>query len=176
MRFLLGSDATWGVGVFDALRALVPADWELVQSHDALVSALADAPVPEAVFFVNWERKVPADIVGAFRCVNLHATPLPYGRGANPIEHMLMRGHSSTVVTAHEMTEGIDAGEVLCQSGLVSLAGTKDDILGRLVTPCATLVLKVITRAYTPRPQQGPVVPFRRLTESECERFWEGRS
>jgi methionyl-tRNA formyltransferase len=46
-------------------------------------------------------------------CVNFHGGILPYWRGANILNWVLIQGAKETGVTAHFMTEGIDEGPII---------------------------------------------------------------
>ena len=138
--------------------------------------SVAREAMPHMWFFLNWSSIVPADIVAAFECVNFHAAPLPYGRGGAPIENMILRGHTETIITAHRMTAEIDAGPIYGTRGPISLAGTKDQILARFIEPCADLIQWIVTEEPTPAPQVGEVVHFRRLGPEAYKEFWKARA
>jgi methionyl-tRNA formyltransferase len=132
---------------------------------------------PDIVFVLHWHFKIPSWLLKTSQFVNLHATPLPYGRGGSPIENMIARGHTKTVVTAHEMTDGIDAGPIYATSWSISLAGTRDDILGRLVEPSVELMRAIALLAITPKAQnEDEVVLFERLSPEDRKTFWEGHN
>ena len=57
----------------------------------------------------------------------------------------------------------------------MSLAGTKAEILERLVEPCAQLLRMIAETEPTPYLQVGEVVRFNRLAPDEYERFWRER-
>ena len=50
-----------------------------------------------------------------FGCLNLHASLLPYYRGAAPIHFVLLNGEKKTGVTVIEMVAKMDAGPILAQ-------------------------------------------------------------
>ncbi len=133
-------------------------------------------PTPRYVFFLNWSWMVPPEVTEEFECVNFHATPLPYGRGGGPIEGMILRGHTETVMTAHRMTQELDAGPIYARHAMpISLAGTKEDILARFVEPVTGMVRWIIDNEPEPFQQLGDVVEFKRLPKAEYEALWEGR-
>jgi methionyl-tRNA formyltransferase len=128
------------------------------------------------VFFLNWSSYVSPNILRAAECVNFHCTVLPYGRGGGPIENLILRGHTETVITAHRMVEELDAGPIYAQSGPVSLAGTKAEILDRFVEPVVSMIRQIVTEEPEPYPQVGEVVRFSRLPKAEMEALWAARS
>lgn len=48
-----------------------------------------------------------------FGCVNFHGGILPFWRGANILNWVLIQGANKTGVTAHYMTDGIDEGPII---------------------------------------------------------------
>ena len=48
-------------------------------------------------------------------CVNIHASLLPYYRGASPIFRSLLNGDLTTGITLMQMDEGMDTGPMICQ-------------------------------------------------------------
>ena len=80
-------------GSLDALRALAP-DLVVVAAYGRILPrALLDLP-PRG-------------------CINVHGSILPRHRGAAPIAHAIMAGDAETGVSIMEMTEEMDAGDVL---------------------------------------------------------------
>ncbi len=142
---------------------------------DAADLGIAAAKQPRWIFFLNWSSHVPNHILSASECVNVHCTPLPYGRGGAPIENMIVRGHDETVITAHQMTSEVDAGDVYLRSAPLSLEGSKEDIQLRFIEPTAALIANIVRHELKPSPQTGEVVPFRRLPQKEYEAFWIAR-
>lgn len=48
-----------------------------------------------------------------FGCINLHASLLPKYRGAAPIQWCILNGETQTGITAMQMAEGLDTGDIL---------------------------------------------------------------
>ena len=125
------------------------------------------------VFFVHWSGRVPKEFTDSRVCVNFHCTPLPYGRGGHPIENLLIRGHRSTVMTAHLMDGGLDTGPILDTQERISLYGSRENILSRFTLPVAEMMLDITMRdSLEGRPQEGEPVIFSRLTEWELTEVW----
>ncbi len=59
---------------------------------------------------------LPKEILEHAPCINLHASLLPYYRGASPIQQTLLNGDSITGITAMLMEEGLDTGPILTTS------------------------------------------------------------
>lgn len=173
---VIGGDRPW----VRRVRDITPShglDWHLTDGDaSAVLRGLLRTCQLRYVFFVHYSRRVPDDLLAECECVNFHCTALPYGRGGHPIENLLLRGHTSTVVTAHRMVTELDAGPVYAVSAPLRLAGQrKDDILMRLAAPVSRLLRQVADYEPAPVPQAGPVVQFTRLDAERYQRFWAAR-
>ena len=177
-RYAACVGAEWGREAVEVVRTegvelamIAASDWSTelrAMSHLLGIS-------PRYAFFLNWSWIVPKEITDAVDCVNFHCTRLPYGRGGAPIENLILRGHTETVITAHRMTQVLDGGPVYGAAGPVSLAGTKAEILARFVEPVAELMQWIIETEPAPLPQFGEVVKFKRLSQEDYEAVWRGR-
>ncbi len=54
-------------------------------------------------------------------------TDLPYGRGGSPLQNLIQRGHTSTMLTALRCGAGLDTGDVYLKQPL-SLHGSAEEI------------------------------------------------
>lgn len=77
------------------------------------VKALA----PELIVVVSYGQIIPLPILNfpRYGCVNIHASLLPYYRGAAPIQRTIMAGETETGVTIMYMDEGLDTGDIIVQ-------------------------------------------------------------
>lgn len=183
-RYVVATQRTWGRAVFD--RVVVdPERWACLhfESEDPAdcaddagrLEALLSEMEPRYAFFLNWSARVPADLLERYECVNMHCTPLPYGRGGHPIENLILNGFKTTTMTAHRMVAEIDAGPVYYQGGSIGLSGAKAEILARFVDPCAAIIRRIVESEPEPMPQGGRVVKFSRLSPDAYREFWGKR-
>jgi methionyl-tRNA formyltransferase len=172
-HYLVATQRPWGVKTFHRVAG-TSKKW-MLHDHQLGLKDSIQAMKPRYVFFLNWSGYVPPDVLTMAECVNMHCTPLPYGRGGGPIENLIQRGHTETVITAHRMVEELDAGPIYGTGGPVSLAGTKEDILDRFVAPCSELIRWIIETEPEPLEQVGKAVTFKRLPKAEFETFWAER-
>ena len=168
-RYVLVAGQPWGLQVWTALN-----DDRLALATD--LRDVADWSRYRYVFLCNWSKRIPDDVLAQVEMVNFHCTALPFGRGGGPIENLLLRGHTQTIITAHRVVHDLDAGPVYAVSPGVSLAGTKAQILERFVEPVTAMIRAILDTEPVPVPQQGEVVTFRRLPPEEYQRFWEARA
>ena len=80
------------------------------QPHNWLPSEDIDAAV-----VLSWRYLLPSATLRRFRVggVNLHRGKLPEYAGAEPVRRMIEAGERHAVITAHWITEELDAGEIL---------------------------------------------------------------
>jgi methionyl-tRNA formyltransferase len=97
--------------------------------------------------------------------VNLHASLLPKYRGAAPIQWALLRGETTTGVTAQWMAKELDAGDIILQRSLAigpeESFGSLQDRLARLAAEMAVETVALIARGEAPRtPQEAAGATF----------------
>ena len=101
---------------------------------------------------------LPKAVLDHAPCINLHASILPYYRGASPIQQAILNGDKETGVTAMLMDVGLDTGDIL---KIEKIAIADDEMVGSLferLTACATgLTIDVLKNfdALTPVPQDN---------------------
>jgi len=72
---------------------------------------------PELIVVVSYGQIIPSAILAFphYGCVNIHASLLPYYRGAAPIQRAIMAGERETGITIMYMDEGLDTGDIIVQ-------------------------------------------------------------
>ncbi len=91
-------------------------------------------------------------------CINVHASLLPRGRGAAPIQAAILAGDSETGVTIMQMDKGVDTGAILSQRAIPIEAGdTAGSLFDKLSHLGAELLVETLPRYLSgelqPRPQ-----------------------
>lgn len=66
----------------------------------------------ELVFCAGYAYRIPIESVNV-TAVNIHPSPLPYGRGPWPMPYAILRGDKTWSVTAHKLAAKIDEGDIL---------------------------------------------------------------
>jgi methionyl-tRNA formyltransferase len=123
---------------------------------------------PRYIFFTHWNWKVSSEIYERFECVLFHTAPLPYGRGGSPIQNLILKGLKNSPVCALKMTDNLDGGPIY-DSFEVSLDGTIAEIFSRIATCVEKLILLICQNNPHPIKQNGEVVAFKRLSNSDNE-------
>lgn len=70
---------------------------------------------PELIVVIAYGQILPKEILELPKngCINLHASLLPRWRGAAPIQRAILAGDDETGITAMQMAEGLDTGDML---------------------------------------------------------------
>lgn len=70
---------------------------------------------PDLIVVLAYGQLLPKEVLELpkYRCINLHASLLPAYRGAAPIQWVILNGETKTGVTAQQMAEGLDTGDML---------------------------------------------------------------
>ena len=70
---------------------------------------------PDLVVVVAYGKLLPHDFLAypKYGCINIHASILPKYRGASPIHFAVLNGDEETGVTAMQMDDGLDTGDIL---------------------------------------------------------------
>jgi len=132
--------------------------WRYVSTLDELHSCLMQV-LPRYIFFLHWSWFVPAVVLKANECVCFHMTDVPYGRGGSPLQNLILRGKTETIVTALRMTEELDAGPVYVKKPL-ALNGRAEEIYLRAGELCWEMIASIIETEPIPQPQTGKVTQF----------------
>ena len=105
-------------------------------------------------------------------CVNVHASLLPRGRGAAPINAAILDGDRETGVTIMRMDPGVDTGPLLSQSAIPLLPDdTTESLTTRLAALGAELLLETLpgylSGAIQPQPQDDALATYAPMLKKE---------
>ncbi len=166
--YVVAGSKPWNRRIFDTSIRTLPGRWVFVEDRcDLSASRLAEIG-PRFVFFLHWSWIVPSEITDTFECVCFHMTDLPFGRGGTPLQNLIIRGLTDTVVTAFRMTSELDAGPVYLKHPL-SLEGSAEEIYLRATETAAEMIARIAATEPKPSAQTGEVTTFRRRTPAESE-------
>ncbi len=131
-------------------------------SPDVLITAAYGQLIPERILHLP---KIAS--------LNVHASLLPYYRGASPIQRAILNGDKRTGVSIMTMVKEMDAGPVWAQESLELLPDENyGELSDRLSTLGAALLLKtlpdIVSRAIQPTEQDESRATFApRLTRED---------
>lgn len=170
-NFLVATTKPWNIKLYNE-RLGNKSNWSLCTDKEHL-QEMADTYQPRYIFFPHWSWIIPKSIYCKYECVVFHMTALPYGRGPEPLQHLILAGHQSTVVSAIRVEVGMDAGPVYFKSCEMPLHGNAEEIYTR----CAGVVYSMIERMVVaceagspmvPKPQVGEPFVFKARTPEDC--------
>ena len=170
---VIAASRPWFYGIDQTLEVQLKRRCFLVQKKEELTVPWLESINPEYIFFLHWSWILPETIWGHYESIIFHMTDLPYGRGGSPLQNLISRGHTDTVITALRCTGGIDDGPIYLKEPL-SLNGSAEEIFLRAIPIMTRMLTRIITEKIIPTPQEGEVVRFTRRTPSQSN--IEGRT
>jgi methionyl-tRNA formyltransferase len=123
---------------------------------------------PDWIFFPHWSWIIPEAIFARFRCVIFHMTDVPYGRGGSPLQNLIVRGHTQTMLSAIQCVKELDAGPIYLKRPLI-LAGSAEEILSRASSLIGEMIVEIVRAAPTPQVQTGLVTIFNRRQPKDSD-------
>ena len=93
-------------------------------------------------------------------------TDLPYGRGGSPLQNLIQRGHSTTMLTALRCGAELDAGDIFIKQPL-SLHGTAEEIFLRADLLIEQMIKWIVENEPIATPQRGEAILFSRRTPEQ---------
>jgi methionyl-tRNA formyltransferase len=167
-RIVVAGCKPWNRESYDQSLRHMPKSWTFVGAREELTLERLERLNPDVVFFLHWSWKIPAEIFERFTCIGFHMTDLPYGRGGSPLQNLIVRGHTKTMLTAFKIGEAMDAGPVYAKRPL-SLAGTAEEIYRRANDLALEMMLDILVEIPNPQAQQGEPTIFTRRMPDQSE-------
>ena len=109
-------------------------------------------------------------------CINVHASLLPYYRGAAPIHWAIINGEVTTGITTMYMDVGMDTGDSILKAeipiGVNDTTGEVHDRLMLLGAQVLSETLELIAQKQAPRtPQDDTIATYASLLKREHEKI-----
>jgi methionyl-tRNA formyltransferase len=163
---LLLSSRPWNGALMDRLSRSLERPVERITALAQLTPKAVAAIDPQWIFVPHWSHLIPESIWGPWPTVIFHMTDLPYGRGGSPMQNLIQRGHSSTMITALRCSSGLDSGDVYLKLPL-SLHGSAEEIFLRADRLIEQMIERIVREEPMARPQQGDPVLFSRRSPAQ---------
>ena len=106
--------------------------------------ALIDGYKPDLLVSMSFNQILKKDIIAYAPkgFINCHAGALPFYRGRNPLNWVLINGENTFGITVHYVDEGIDTGDIIEQKHFpISTHDTYSSLLNIAVTECGEILL-----------------------------------
>lgn len=160
-KYIVVTSKPWNKKLFKEKISELPGVWRLINNPNGLKFKIISEFNPRYIFFIHWSHKVPKEITDNFECVCFHMTDLPHGRGGSPLQNLIARGNTETVISAIRMVQEFDAGPVYLKRPL-SLFGNAEEIYIRAGKIITSMIHELIEKEPEPLVQQGKIVIFKR--------------
>ncbi len=102
---------------------------------------------PDVIVVAAYGKLLPKAVLESakYGCINIHGSLLPKYRGAAPIQQSVLNGDKVTGVTAMQMAEGLDTGDMLLtEKTAIGDDETASELHDRLSVMGAELLIKTI--------------------------------
>ena len=115
---------------------------------------------PDIIVVIAYGQILPKSVldIPKIACINLHASLLPYHRGAAPIQASILAGDVCTGVTVMYVGEGLDDGDILFSISLDITAeetgGSLHERLKKLGPDAVLHSLELLSSSSAPREEQ----------------------
>lgn len=141
-------------------------NWVLIDhKNDFNIEALSKLKINK-IFIPHWSYIIPSEIYLKYECIVFHMTDLPYGRGGSPLQNLIVRGHTTTKISALRVVKELDAGSIYLKKDL-SLSGTAEEIFNRANEVIEGMISEIISKNIEPKAQEGDIVKFTRRKPEE---------
>lgn len=165
-KYLFLSEKPWHDNIYLDLSKRDQESWVRIKRKEDFNEPALNKLQPEIIFIPHWSFIIPESIWKKFTCVVFHMTDLPYGRGGSPLQNLIVRGHSETMISAVKVDKGIDTGDIYCKTPL-SLEGSAHKIFERSAPIIAKMIERIIEEQLSPSPQRGTPIHFKRRKEDD---------
>ena len=170
MKIIIATVKTWNIKNAEKLKENNSKDdIFIITNHKDLTYEELYEINPDYIFFPHWSWIIPKNIYENFNCIIFHMTDLPYGRGGSPLQNLIARGIEETMISAIQVEEGIDTGDIYLKEKL-TLNGTADEIFIRASEIIFNkMISRIINSKIIPVKQQGEDMEFKRRKPYESE-------
>jgi methionyl-tRNA formyltransferase len=158
---LLLSSRPWNADLATRLSQRLHREFLHISLPADLTADAVSALDPQWIVVPHWSHLIPEAIWGQWPTVIFHMTDLPYGRGGSPLQNLIARGHTTTVLTALCCGAELDAGDVYFKEPL-GLHGSAEEIFLRADALIELMIERLVREEPAPQPQQGEPVLFSR--------------
>jgi methionyl-tRNA formyltransferase len=158
---LLLSSRPWNSGLAGRLSQRLDRLVDSITAPSQLTHKAVAAIDPQWIFVPHWSYLIPEPIWNHWPTVIFHMTDLPFGRGGSPLQNLILKGHTKTMLTALSCTAELDSGPIYFKEPL-SLLGSAEEIFIRADEIIESMIIRIVSDRPVPYPQKGDPVVFDR--------------
>lgn len=148
-------------GLESKLRSIGRYEVMRIRGRDELTIDALRAFNPEFVIFPHWSWRIPDFVIDQYECVVFHMSDLPFGRGGSPLQNLVVRGITTTQLSALRCEKEIDAGPVYLKMPLSTL-GTAEEVFLRAAELMFPMIVRIVDEIIKPVAQIGEPTVFER--------------
>jgi len=161
LKAVIVSNKKWHVKYIDEIEARTGVELVYISAKEDVTFKNFSDISPKYIFFPHWSHIIPAEVYENFNCVIFHMTDLPFGRGGSPLQNLIAREIYETKLSAIRCVKELDAGEIYLKCPL-SLWGGAEEIYLRAAELSKEMMIEILSKDITPKPQEGKIVKFNR--------------
>jgi|RifCSP13_3_1023840.scaffolds.fasta_scaffold09621_2 methionyl-tRNA formyltransferase len=167
-----------GTGIAESLRGRDIPVWSVFDVNDAAFLEKVRRANPELILSAAYPQIFSNDLISipSRGSINFHPSLLPKYRGAHPHFWAIVRGENESGLTAHFMTESIDAGDILAQIAFPISQYNYRQLYEKMIAETPGFVKTVARYLQETRPavQQDPMkaTTFRNDRDIHRRVFW----
>lgn len=161
-NFLVATIKSWNIENFYKYTKRFTGKWYVISKKEDFTLENLDKIDPKKIFIPHWSWIIPKEIFQKYECVLFHMTDLPYGRGGNPLQNLIVRGIYDTKISAIRIMEEVDAGDIYLKKPLNIEFGTAEEIFKKASDIIYEMIEEILNKNLKPIPQQGEIVRFSR--------------
>lgn len=168
-NIIIAASKEWNQELFLEFNKLNFCNATLISVRDDLNYDSLSEINPSIIFFVHWSWKIPSKIYKNFNCILFHMTDLPYGRGGSPLQNLILKGHTESMVSAIKVVEEIDAGPIYLKRKF-DLIGSASQIYKKVsVIIFFDMIPFILNNKPVAVPQYGVIEYFDRRSPAQSE-------
>ena len=170
-NIIIATTKSWNINNFFKIKDTdYQYNWILIKEKQYLDQDLIKHISPKFIFFPHWSWMIPESIFLFFKCIVFHMTDLPFGRGGSPLQNLISRGIYKTKISAINVVEEMDAGDIYCQHDFDLSRGSADKLFCNASDIVfKTMIPQIITKNLKPRKQKGDVICFDRRKPEDSD-------
>lgn len=167
-NYIIATIRPWNFERFKDIDDFCQGNWYLITRPEDFNMEYLESLHPRYIFFPHWSQKVPLEVIEKFECICFHETDLPFGRGGSPVQNLIERGHTETMISALKMVQNFDAGPIYAKRHL-SLSGLAEEIFIRASAIILEIIKDIVKNEPKPKPQTGEPTVFKRRQPDQSQ-------
>ena len=165
-NYVVVCNRPWFDNKINFLENMTKCKFHLIKDKDQLNFEKLVKISPKVIFFPFWSYIIPEKLYKQFKCIIFHMTDLPFGRGGSPLQNLIIRGYTDTIISAIKCIKEVDSGPVYLKKPL-NINGNAEEIYIRASNIRQDMIADIILKDLKPVEQKGSIVNFKRRKPDE---------